>query len=106
MPKTKPPYPGAFKQQIVELAMAGRSPAELARELDSARRASLHGWRALRPEPQAGTQQRRVEQRRTRRAGPIATPRAPARTGARHPGKVTAWFAGKDGKTSSGSTNS
>ena len=34
MPKTKPPYPAAFKQQIVELAMAGRSPAELAREFD------------------------------------------------------------------------
>ena len=29
MPKTKPPYPEAFKQQIVELHMAGRTPAEL-----------------------------------------------------------------------------
>ena len=34
MPKTKPAYPEAFKQQIVELAMAGRSPAELAREFE------------------------------------------------------------------------
>jgi transposase len=32
MPKTKPPYPAAFKRQIVELAMAGRTPAELSRE--------------------------------------------------------------------------
>jgi transposase len=32
MPKSKPPYPEAFKQQIVELAMAGRTPSELARE--------------------------------------------------------------------------
>jgi transposase len=32
MPKTKPPYAAAFKQQIVELAMAGRTPAEFARE--------------------------------------------------------------------------
>jgi transposase len=32
MPKSKPPYPAAFKQQIVELAMAGRTPAELSRE--------------------------------------------------------------------------
>ena len=32
MPKTKPPYPEAFKQQIVELHMAGRTPAELSRE--------------------------------------------------------------------------
>src|SRR3982751_197900 len=36
---------------------------------------------------QACTRQGRVEHRRTRRAGPIATPRPPARTGARHPGK-------------------
>ena len=32
MPKSKPPYPAAFKQQIVELAMAGRTPGELSRE--------------------------------------------------------------------------
>ena len=32
MPKTKPPYAEAFKQQVVELAMAGRTPAELSRE--------------------------------------------------------------------------
>ena len=49
MPKTKPPYPAAFKQQIVELAMAGRSQRSLPGSLASAPRASLHGWRALRP---------------------------------------------------------
>ena len=32
MPKSKPPYPAAFKQQIVELAMAGRTPSDLSRE--------------------------------------------------------------------------
>jgi transposase len=32
MAKTRPTYPGAFKQQIVKLAMAGRTPAELSRE--------------------------------------------------------------------------
>ena len=32
MSKTKPPYAEAFKQQIVELHMAGRTPAELSRE--------------------------------------------------------------------------
>ena len=34
MGKTKPPYPAAFKQQIVELLQAGRSQSELAREFD------------------------------------------------------------------------
>ena len=34
MGRTKPPYPAAFRQQIVELAMAGRSPGQLSREFD------------------------------------------------------------------------
>ena len=32
MPTPKPPYPAAFRQQIVELVHTGRSPSELARE--------------------------------------------------------------------------
>ena len=32
MPRTKPPYPAEFRQQIVELTRAGESPAELLRE--------------------------------------------------------------------------
>ena len=32
MPRTRPPYPAAFRQQILELAHSGRTPAELSRE--------------------------------------------------------------------------
>src|SRR5687767_13031613 len=32
MPKPKPPYPAEFRQRIVELARAGRSPESLAQE--------------------------------------------------------------------------
>lgn len=32
MPKTHPPYPVEFRQQIIELVRAGRTPAELSRE--------------------------------------------------------------------------
>ena len=32
MPKSKPPYPAEFRQQLVELVQAGRTPAELSRE--------------------------------------------------------------------------
>ena len=32
MPKSKPTYPAAFRQQIIELARAGRTPAELSCE--------------------------------------------------------------------------
>ena len=34
MAKTRPPYPQQFKEQIVGLARAGRTPAELAREFE------------------------------------------------------------------------
>jgi transposase len=32
MPKSRPPYPAEFRQQIVELVQAGKSIAELSRE--------------------------------------------------------------------------
>lgn len=32
MSKPKPPYPAEFRQQIIELARAGRTPAQLSRE--------------------------------------------------------------------------
>ena len=32
MPATEPPYPAAFRQRIIELVAAGKSPAELSRE--------------------------------------------------------------------------
>ncbi len=34
MPRTHPPYPPAFRQQIVELARSGRSTNELAAEFE------------------------------------------------------------------------
>lgn len=32
MPRTRPPYPPEFRQQMVELVQAGRTPEELAEE--------------------------------------------------------------------------
>ena len=32
MPRSRPPYPAEFRQQIIDLARAGRSPAELSAE--------------------------------------------------------------------------
>jgi transposase-like protein len=32
MPKSRPPYPAEFRQQMIELVHAGRNPSELARE--------------------------------------------------------------------------
>ncbi len=38
MPRTRPPYPPEFRRQMVELVRAGRSPEELAADLDEGRR--------------------------------------------------------------------
>ena len=32
MSKTRPPYPAAFREQMVELVRSGRTPGDLARE--------------------------------------------------------------------------
>jgi transposase len=34
MLKTRPPYPPEFRQQMVDLVRAGRSPEELARQFE------------------------------------------------------------------------
>ena len=34
MPRTRPPYPPEFREQILELVRAGRTPEELAREYE------------------------------------------------------------------------
>ena len=34
MPRTRPPYPREFRQQMVELVRAGRTPGELAKEFE------------------------------------------------------------------------
>ena len=34
MPRSRPPYPAEFRQQMIELARAGKTPAELSREFE------------------------------------------------------------------------
>ncbi len=107
MPKTKPPYPAEFRQQIIELARAGRTPAELSRESGPTAQ-SIANWIAQdardRGKPLPGKeglssaereelvrlrrQLRQVQQERDILA------------------KATAWFAARSEKTSTPSTNS
>jgi transposase len=105
--RTKPPYPAEFRQQIVELARAGRSPVELSREFGPSAQ-SICNWIAQnardRGQPLPGKeglttaereellmlrrQLRQVQQERDILA------------------KATAWFAAKNEKTSTPSTDS
>jgi len=43
MPKNRPPYPAAFKQQIIELARSGRSVGDLAREFEPSEQ-TIYTW--------------------------------------------------------------
>ena len=43
MPRTRNPYPAAFREQVVALARTGRSVEDLAREFEPCA-ATIHGW--------------------------------------------------------------
>jgi len=43
MSKTRPPYPQEFRQEIVQLARSGRSPASLAREFEPSE-VTIYKW--------------------------------------------------------------
>jgi len=43
VPRTHPPYPTEYRQQIVDLATAGRRPIELAREFEPSEQ-TIRNW--------------------------------------------------------------
>ena len=43
MPRSRPPYPQSFRDQMVELVRAGRTPEELAREFEPTAE-SIRNW--------------------------------------------------------------
>ncbi|GAB4481342.1 MAG: transposase [Burkholderiaceae bacterium] len=108
MPKTRPPYPAEFRQQMVELVAAGRTPAELSREFGCSAQ-TIANWVAS-SGVKAGVAHRaltstisnaereelarlRRENRRLRMERDILA-------------KATAWFAAKSDKTFTPSTSS
>ena len=107
MPKSKPPYPAEFRQQIIELARAGRTPAELSREFGPSAQ-SITNWIAQdardhgKPLPgkEGLTTAEREELVRLRRKLRQVEQERDILV------KATAWFAGRNEKTSTPSTNS
>ena len=95
MPKSRPPYPAAFRQQMVELVRSGRTPGELAREFEPSAEA-IRNWVAqadrdagkrtdgLRTEEQEEIRRLRRENRQLREEREILA-------------KATAWFARETG---------
>ena len=95
MPKSRPPYPAAFRQQMVELVRSGRTPGELAREFEPSAEA-IRNWAAqadrdagkrsdgLRTEEHEEIRRLRRENRQLREEREILA-------------KATAWFARETG---------
>ena len=95
MPRSRPPYPAAFRQQMVELVRSGRTPGELSREFEPSAE-SIRNWVAqserdvgertdgLRSEDREELRRLRRENRRLREEREILA-------------KATAWFARETG---------
>lgn len=110
MPTSKPPYPAEFREQIVELARAGRGLKQLSREFGVSAN-SIRNWvqqadgQAPRGMPRsadstplsAAERQELIELRR--RLKQVQMERDIL-------AKATAWFAGKSERASTTSTNS
>lgn len=107
MPRTKPPYPAEFRRQMVELAMAGRTPAQLSREFDCSAqtiinwvaRAAADSGKPLPGKDVLSTAEREELTRLRRQVRQLQMERDIL-------GKATAWFAGRADKTFTPSSSS
>ena len=104
MPRTRAPYPLEFRQQMVELVRAGRSPEELSREFEPSAQA-IRNWvvQADRDEGRRGdglTSPERDELRRLKREN------RRLREEREILAKAAAWFARETGSIPSGSSSS
>ena len=107
MPRSRPPYPQEFREQIVELAKTGRTPSELSREFGCSAQtitnlvaqAAIDAGKPLPGKDGLSSAEReeltrlRRENRRLQMERDILA-------------KATAWFAAKGERTSTTSSNS
>ena len=104
MSKIRPPYAAEFRQQMIELVRAGRSPEELGREFEPSAQA-IRNWvvQADRDDGRRGdglTSPEREELRRLRREN------RQLRQEREILAKAAAWFARETGSIPSGSSSS
>lgn len=107
MPKSKPPYPAEFRRQMVELAQAGRAPAELSREfgcsaqtvINWVARAAVDSGKPLPGKDALTTAEREELARLRRQVRQLQTERDIL-------SKATAWFAARGDKTFNPSSSS
>lgn len=104
MPKSRPPYAAEFRQQMIELARSGKTPAQLSREFGVTAQ-TIANWvaqanvGAVPAAPSALTAAEREELARLRRQVRQLQMERDILA------KATAWFAGRVERTSTPSTN-
>ena len=107
MSKVRPPYPAEFRQQMVELVRAGRSPAELSREFGVTAQsitnwvgqAAIDNGKPLPGKEGLTTAEREELVRLRRQLRQVQMERDIL-------AKATAWFAGRSDATSTKSSDS
>lgn len=104
MPRTRPPYPEEFREQMLALVRTGRTPTELAKEFEPSAQ-TIRNWMkqadldegnrsdGLTTEEKAELRKLRKENRRLKEEREILA-------------KATAWFARETSETSTNSSSS
>ncbi len=104
MPRTRSPYPPEFRQRMVELVRAGRSPDQLAKEFEPTAN-TIRNWMAQadrdegRREDGLTTEEREELRRLRRELRQVKLEREIL-------AKATAWFARETGSIPSGGSSS
>ncbi len=108
MPRSRPPYPAEFRQQIIELARAGRSPAELSREFGCTAQTIANWLGAASGAPHTTTKSSAEALSAAEREELIRLRRQVRQIQMERDilAKATAWFAAKSDKTFTPSSNS
>jgi transposase len=104
MPKSHPPYPIAFREQMVELVRAGRSPGELSKEFEPSAQ-SISTWVAQADRDEG----RRADGRTTAEQTELRRLRREVRQLKQEReilAKAAAWFARETDSIPNGSSNS
>ena len=104
MPKTRPPYAPEFRQQMVELARAGRSPEELARAFEPSAQA-IRNWVA-KADRDSGRRGDGLTSAEHDELGRLKRENRRLRLEREILAKAAAWFARETGSIPSGSSSS
>jgi transposase len=104
MPRTHPPYPPEFRQQMVELVRAGRSPEELAREFEPSGQ-TIRNW-VQQAERDDGRRQDGLTTAERQELARLRRENKQLRLEREILSKAAAWFARETGSVPDGSSSS